>query len=234
MTRASRDRTEPTNSVGEERSVPRLLTPRALVRRSVLVRSLSEVPGFDEPVDRLEQVVTPPESAAELLYEAFQRGDVAGHSVVDLGTGTGRLAIGAALLGAQPVLGVDVSPSALDIARAAARSLGAVVEFREGEVEGAGLPEGTVVMNPPFGAQRRHADRPFWDAALRPGRRAVYAFALSESRTFIEGRAVERNARIESVRPVPWRLPATFAHHRRRAVELPVDLWVLRVGERNG
>ena len=206
---------------------------RTVLRRAELVRWLSEVPGFAGPIARLEQVVTPADAAADLLFEALGRGDLAGRSVVDLGTGTGRLAIGAALLGARPVLGIDVSSSALEIARAAASSLGVSVDFREAEVEGAELPEGTVLMNPPFGAQRRHADRPFWDAALRPGARSVYAFALSESRTFIEARAVERNARIESVRPVPWRYPATFAHHRQRAVELRVDLWILRMGERN-
>jgi putative methylase len=185
------------------------------------------------PEARLEQVVTPVDAAVELLYEAVGRGDLVGRAVVDLGTGTGRLAIGAALLGARPVLGIDVSYPALELARAAARSLGVKVELIEAEVERHELPEGTVLMNPPFGAQHRHADRPFWEVALRPGVRSVYAFALSQSRTFIEGRAVERNARIESVRPVPWRFPATFAHHRQRSVELPVDLWVLRVGERS-
>ncbi|MCI4357877.1 MAG: methyltransferase domain-containing protein [Thermoplasmata archaeon] len=177
-------------------------------------------------------MVTPAERAADLLFEAQARGDLDGQPVVDLGCGTGRLAIGAALLGAGPVLGIDLSVSALEQAREATRALGLAVSYIEGDVAQVDVPQGTVVMNPPFGAQRRRADRPFWDKALRPGVRTVYAFALPESRTFIEGRAVERNARIETIRPVPWSLPATFAHHRRHAVDLSVDLWVLRMGER--
>ena len=203
-------------------------------KRIDLVRILDQVPGFASPDPALEQVVTPSRWAAELLFDALGRGDLAGTPVVDLGSGTGRLAIGAALLGASPVTGVEVSEAAVRVARAAARALGAEVDFHVGDVGEHPAPEGTVVMNPPFGAQRRGADRPFWEAAFsRPGR-AVYAFALSDSRTFIEGRAVARRARIEATRPVRWELPATFAHHRRTAVELSVDLWVLRTAEEHG
>jgi ribosomal protein L11 methyltransferase len=41
-----------------------------------------------------------------------------GVSVLDLGTGTGILAIGAALLGAGPVLALDIDPAAVQAARA--------------------------------------------------------------------------------------------------------------------
>ncbi|HEV2520475.1 MAG TPA: methyltransferase [Thermoplasmata archaeon] len=199
--------------------------------RAELVRALASVPGFERPDPHLEQVVTPADPAADLLAEALARGDLRGRSVFDLGTGTGRLAIGAALLGAGPVRGIDLSAPAIERARESARSLKLEIDFRVGDVAELDSEEGTVLMNPPFGAQRRHADRPFWRIALGPGARAVYAFALADSRSFIERRAVERSAQIESVRPVPWSLPATFAHHQRRAVDLPVDLWILRMSE---
>jgi len=209
-------------------------TELALTKRIDLIRQLDRIPGFPSPDPALEQVVTPSRAAAELLFEAVGRGDLVGRRVVDLGSGTGRLAIGAALLGAEPVVGIEVSESAVQIARTAAEALGVRVEFRVSEVGAAPALDGTVVMNPPFGAQNRGADRPFWEAAFaRPGR-AVYAFALVDSRTFIEGRAVARQARIEATRPVRWELAATFAHHRRTAVPLPVDLWVLRTREEHG
>jgi putative methylase len=197
------------------------------MRRSELVRALARVPEFEHPDPRREQVATPPERAAELLFEALARGDLEGRTVVDLGSGTGRLAIGAARLGAARVVAVEVDPNAVEIARTAATALHAEVTWETREV-GAAIPEAdTVVMNPPFGAQTRGADRPFWEAALsRP--RAVYAFALADSRTFIARLTVARGARVEAQRPVPWTLGATFRHHRRRSVELPVDLWVIR------
>lgn len=197
------------------------------MRRSELIRTLSEIPEFSHPDPKREQVATPPERAADLLFEALARGDLVGRSVVDLGSGTGRLAIGAALLGADPVEGIEADPEAVALARTAATSAGVDVSWTIRDVSGVDSVANTVVMNPPFGAQTRGADQPFWDAALaRP--RAVYAFALADSRTFIARLTVARGARVEAQRPVPWTLGPTFRHHRKRSVELPVDLWVIR------
>lgn len=200
------------------------------MRRSELVRWLAAVPPFPSPDPGREQVVTPAEAAAALLESADRWEGLAGRSVLDLGCGTGRLAIGSALLGATPVHGVDVDPTAIEVARKAATTAGAEVDFAVGEVRDCADPAELVVMNPPFGAQRRHADRPFWERALALARRGVYAFALADSRSFIERQAVARGAAILEVRPVPWALPRTFAHHARRSVSLAVDLWALRTG----
>jgi len=200
------------------------------VRRTALRQALEKVPAFARPLARLEQVVTPAEAAVTLLAAAERIDGLSGRSVLDLGCGTGRLAIGAALLGARPVRGLDVDPSAVTIAEQAAREARVSVAFRVGDAGTATGSEEIVVMNPPFGAQRRHADRPFWERAMRIARRSVYAFALSESRTFIAGRAVESGVAILEVGPVPWALPRTFPHHARRSVPLDVDLWALRTG----
>jgi len=204
------------------------------VRRAELVLRLERVPPFPDPRAELEQLATPSEAAATLLGSAERWDGLAGRSVLDLGCGTGRLAIGAALLGAGPVVGVDVDPDAVEIARTAARAAGVDVTFVTARVTGESAPAELVVMNPPFGAQRRHADRPFWDAALALARRSVYAFGLAASRTFIARQAVARGARVVEVVPVPWRLGRTLPHHRRHRVELAVDLWAIRTegGER--
>lgn len=49
----------------------------------------------------------------ELLEEVLQGGE----SVIDVGTGSGILAIGAALLGAEPVLAIDIDPTAVKVAK---------------------------------------------------------------------------------------------------------------------
>lgn len=198
------------------------------MKRAELARFLARVPPFADPESAREQVPTPPEVAADLLLAAVARDDLVGREVLDLGSGTGPLAIGAARLGASRVVGVEVDARAVGIARAAAEELGVPVTWVVADVAEYATPADTVVMNPPFGAQLRHADRPFWDQALRLARRAVYAFALADSRTFIARRAVARDARIEETVPVAWRLPRTFRHHRARSVELAVDRWTLR------
>jgi len=200
------------------------------VRRSELVRRLEAVPAFSQPRPELEQLVTPAEAAATLLDAAQRLSGLDGSAVVDLGCGTGRLAIGAELLGAAAVVGVDLDRSALTIARTAAAAAGVTVEFVEADVASWERPSDVVVMNPPFGAQRRHADRPFWDAGLRTARRSLHAFALAESRTFIARRAVARGARIIETQPVPWTLGRTFPHHTHARVPISVDLWAIATG----
>ncbi|EQD51757.1 Methyltransferase type 11 domain protein, partial [mine drainage metagenome] len=159
------------------------------MRRSELVRALARVPPPPRPRPELEQVVSPPECAADLLEATTAEGGLAGRSVLDLGAGTGRLAIGAALLGAAPVVGIEIDSALAEIARRAATEAGVVAEFRTADVREATEPAEFVVMNPPFGAQRAGADRPFWEAAFALARRAVFAFSLADSRTFIAQRA---------------------------------------------
>ena len=198
------------------------------MRRADFVRQIERVPPPEHPRADREQVVTPAEAVAELLFGALAAGDLEGRSVLDLGTGTGRLAIGAALLGAESVLGIDVDPAVLEVAQRAAADACASVEFVPSDVAEWTRRADVVVMNPPFGAQRAHADRPFWEAAFRLADRGVYAFALADSRTFIAKRAVAANVHVLETRPIDWALPRTFPHHTRRRVELPVDLWALR------
>ena len=200
------------------------------MRRSELIRALARVSVPLSPRAALEQVVTPPERAADLLEAATALGGLAGRAVLDLGSGTGRLAIGAALLGAGPVVGVEVDPELVELARTAADDVGVTVEFVRRDVAGYDGRADLTLMNPPFGAQRAGADRPFWDAAFRSALLGVCAFSLTESRTFIARRAVARTAHVVAMRPVPWELPRTFAHHSRARVPLGVDLWTIRTG----
>ena len=200
------------------------------MRRDELIRQVQAVPPPAHPVASLEQVSTPAEAAADLLFALDRHVGLDGRSVLDLGCGTGRLAIGAALLGADPVVGVDVDPSLVKIARGAARAVSVEVSFRSANVATWRRPADLVVMNPPFGAQTRHADRPFWDRALSLARRSVGAFALSASRTFIARFALDRGAHVVEVEPVRWELPRMFPHHRAARVRLAIDRWVIEAG----
>ena len=68
------------------------------MRRSELVHRIEAVPPFSAPRPELEQLVAPAEAAATLLDAAARIAGLKGTAVTDLGCGTGRLAIGAALL----------------------------------------------------------------------------------------------------------------------------------------
>jgi len=56
-------------------------------------------------------------ATTRLCLQALQRVDPRGRAVLDIGTGSGVLAIASALLGASSVVAVDVDPDALDSAR---------------------------------------------------------------------------------------------------------------------
>ena len=80
--------------------------------------ALGEVRPFGKPKVALEQYPTGAHLAACMLHtmaDAFD--ELEGCVVADLGCGTGVLSIGAALAGAERVVGVDVDPDALAICK---------------------------------------------------------------------------------------------------------------------
>ncbi len=193
--------------------------------------ALQGLAGFPQPQAALEQYTTPATLAARLLFLAAGHGDLEGRTVLDLGAGTGVFACGAALLGAENVTGVELDPGALAVARENADRLGVEVEWLEGDV--ADLPEpvrgrlyDTVVMNPPFGAQVRHADRPFVDAALAHGR-IVYGIFNKGSRPFLLSYIGDRGECTEAV-AAELVLPRSMRHHTRDRVEIPVEVVRIR------
>lgn len=66
--------------------------------------------------------------------------ELAGASVLDVGAGTGVLAIAADLLGAGRALGVDVDPHTLPVARANARRNRSRARFAHGSIDAPGVP----------------------------------------------------------------------------------------------
>jgi putative methylase len=195
-----------------------------------LEMALQKVRGFERPDPRYEQYQTPAPLAARLLFDAALRGDIERRTVLDLGCGTGILAIGACLLGAAEVRGVEQDPAALRVARENASRLGVEIELIE-SVIGAGLqgplpgPVDTVVMNPPFGAQKEHADRPFIDTALILGR-TVHGIFNSGSAAFVMS-YVEGRAQVVSMTSGTLVIPRTFSFHTKDRLEIPVEIMVL-------
>jgi putative methylase len=196
--------------------------------------ALEGLEGFGEPDPRTEQYVTPAPLAARLLHHAALLGDVAARTVCDLGCGTGVLACGAALLGAARVTGVELDPAALGVAGRNMARLGVEISLVRGDVRDRAFIAGlgafdTVVMNPPFGAQDPHADRPFVDAAIALAP-VVYGVFNSGSlpflRSYTAGRA-ELEFAVAGVLP----LKRTQPFHRHEVVEIPVE--VVRL-ERSG
>ena len=184
---------------------------------------LERVEDIEEPDADREQYATPAPVASELLYFAFMNGDIRDRLIYDLGCGTGILGIGAKLLGAKTVIGIDSDERMIEVAEANGKRLGVHVEFRScdvREVEGRG---DTVVMNPPFGAQRkdRHADRIFLKKALEIAP-VIYAILNAGSESFIK--SFVPSASVQHF-PVGFALKRRFSFHKKDTKFIPVDIY---------
>jgi putative methylase len=192
-----------------------------------LEMTLQRLNGYPHPRAALEQYQTPAPLAARLLYHALMKGNIEGKTVFDLGCGTGVLAIGAALLGAGCVKGVDSDPDAVAVARGNAELLDTEVEFIIADV-GDETIRGrlgscdTVIMNPPFGAQKAHADRPFIDLALNIAP-VTYSIFNAGSAQFIESYTAQR-ARIDEKVGGIFPLRRTFSFHTQDVQEIEVEI----------
>jgi putative methylase len=192
-----------------------------------LEMTLQRLKGYSHPKASLEQYQTPAPLAARLLYHALMKGDIEGKTVFDLGCGTGMLAIGAALLGADCVKGIDIDQQAIESADTNAALLDTRVEFIIGDVRDAALPRrlgscDTVIMNPPFGAQKAHADRPFIDLALSVAP-VTYSIFNAGSIQFIETYTAKR-AKIDEKIGGVFPIKRTFSFHTRDVQEIEVEI----------
>jgi len=196
-----------------------------------LEMALQRLSGFPRPKAALEQYQTPSPLSARLLYHALMKGDIEGKRVVDLGCGAGTLAIGASLLGAESVAGVDIDEGALAVAEKNAALLDAEVTFLAADLREGGCRErtgtcDTVIMNPPFGAQKAHADRPFIDCALEVAE-VTYSIFNAGSIPFVETYTAQRAEITEKVGG-SFPIKRTFAFHTKDVQEIEVEILRLK------
>ncbi|WP_433624629.1 METTL5 family protein [Halomicrococcus sp. NG-SE-24] len=203
--------------------------------KRALERRLAEVRGFEDPRVELEQYPTPADLAAHLVHLADVHGDVAGRTVVDLGAGTGVLALGAATRDPARVVAVDVDEVALNRARENERRVAPAVgvDWVRGDATrpplcsaGRGADAGvTVLMNPPFGAQRgnEHADRAFLDAAASLSD-VSYSIHNEGSREFVEAFAGDAGGEVTHAfrAELPLERQFAFQQEQRRVLDAEV------------
>jgi predicted RNA methylase len=189
-----------------------------------LEAQLSRLKTFEKPNLKLEQYPVSSEAASELLYMAgFEHSDLKGR-VIDLGTGTGRLAIGAALMGAKKVVGVDVDEQALTLARENAGTAEVQVEWVQSEIERVKGKFDAVIMNPPYGTRTAHADTVFLEKALQLAP-AVYSIHKSSTRDFLRKFVTKLGAQVDQIRSMKMMISHLFEFHDKRQAIVEIDLY---------
>lgn len=192
---------------------------------------LQRIPSHESPKAYLEQYITPAPIAAHVLWTAYSLGDIVSKKVIDLGCGTGILAIGAALMGAGKVIGIDVDSDALETAKKQSSLNGVqdITEFLMEDIENFNIKGDTVIQNPPFGAQKagtKNADRIFMKKAIETAP-VVYSFHIQKSEEFVQKYFTSSGGFVTHKFYYSFNIPKTYHFHQKES--LNVNVVVLRI-----
>lgn len=200
-----------------------------IIPRIEIENWLNRLKAHPHPDPSLEQYTTPPKIAAEMLFTAaYIHDDVRDKIVADLGCGTGRLGIGALLLGARALIGLDIDPRAISMAVDNAKT--ANVAHRCNWVI-ASMPSthvrgifDTVLMNPPFGTKVKHLDVAFLSQALKLAK-IVYTLHKSITRRFIIDYVHRQGGQVSCILKLDFEIPFMFSFHEETHKRVEIDLY---------
>jgi len=186
---------------------------------------LQKVPKPIVPVPQLEQYMTTAHIAADIIFTAYQWGDLGNKTVVDLGCGTGIFSVGAIYMGAKKVLGFDIDKNVIKAAKNYAKTNKLPINYAIKDVTMVDATCETVLMNPPFGAQKSNtnADRKFLEKAFEISN-VIYSLHLKKTFFFLEKMIHALKGEItyqkEYTYPIKW----MFEFHEREVVNYDVTL----------
>jgi putative methylase len=202
------------------------LSGRIAVRRKHLEILLSSLKPNPEPKLRYEEYSLDPISASTVLHLASSMRDVEGKYVVDLGCGSGILSIGAAVIGAKHVVGIDIDEGSIRVALGNMKRLGVRVELITGSIECMRPPFDTTIMNPPFGSWKRGLDVQFLTKALGISR-VVYTIhkANEKSDTFLRKKIKAMGGEIRKLGRLEITIPRLFNFHQKVRYKVIASLY---------
>lgn len=141
-------------------------------------------------------------ATTRLCLGALQRLDLSGKRVLDVGTGSGILAIAAAKLGAAYVVAVDNDPDAIAAARANVHRNTVTVDLRIVDLERTSLPAADVVLANLTGATLQRSAGTL--ASLAPGGVLIVSGLLDEEEAAVSKAFEPYAAHIESTSEAGW------------------------------
>jgi len=186
---------------------------------------LQKIPDFENPKPDLEQYVTPAVIAADIIFITFQMGDIENKKVLDLGCGTGIFSVGACVLGAKKITGIDLDEDAIKIAKKYAKENKLKIDFIVKDVKDVDILCDTVIMNPPFGAQKSNinADRRFIEKAFKKAK-VIYSLHLTKTLPFIEKMVSSLKGNIDFTKEYSFPIKHSQSFHAKKVVFFDVTL----------
>ena len=196
------------------------------MKRKQLEIILSSIRVNPKPKLRFEQYDLDSASASTILHIAASLGDVEGKRIIDLGCGTGILSIGAAILGARCVVGVDVDRESIKVAEENMKSLGGRVELISGTLDCVRGSFDAVIMNPPFGSWKRGLDLVFLAKATAISRVTYSLHKASErSDSFLRKKIMAMGKRATMLGRVEITIPRSYSFHNKAKYKVHAYLY---------
>ena len=202
------------------------------MRKKELEIILQKVPSFIHPNPNLEQYLTPANIAADIIFIAHQFKDINNKIVIDLGCGTGIFSIGAYITGAKKVVGIDIDKDCIEIAKKYAKKNNHEISFIAINVSNFDRKCDTILMNPPFGAQKGNIniDRIFINKGFEIAS-ILYSIHLTKTITFIEKLIDIKGGEITFSKKYNFPIKWIFEFHKKKVVNY--DITLLRIKTNN-
>ncbi|CAG2102895.1 unnamed protein product [Medioppia subpectinata] len=198
---------------------------------------MSSVDEFADPKVSHEQYATSVHISSRMLFTIDTTfDDLRDKSVADLGCGSGRLAIGAALVGAKYVLAIDCDFDAVSQMVANLADFDDDIGSRVDTVCADITDEefwrpfhnrfDTCLLNPPFGTKsNKGIDMIFLKRALELSTNSVYSLHKTSTRQHILRKASEWSVNVEVLAQLRFDLPKVYKFHKHSSVDIEVDFY---------
>ena len=132
--------------------------------------------------------------------------------------------MGAAILGAKNVVGIDLDKASIAFAFEASKSSELQIDWILGDIKSLRGHTDTVLMNPPFGTKKPHADIEFLKVALNIGK-VVYSIHKSSTRDFLVQWVEKHDYKPNRIISTRIEIPHQFHFHRKKMGHVGVDVF---------
>ena len=207
------------------------------IKKKNLISIIQTTASFSNPKIKLEQYCIDAISAVDIVYFAgFEFNDIHENLIIDLGTGTGRLSLASSFFNPIKVIGIDLDWSAVQIFKKNILYLNLehiiypicmdVNHFSFNKDFFLDDLQVTTIMNPPFGVQRKRADRAFLMSAFTYSN-VIYSIHLDHQDVFkFISKFVGKNGwAIDYSFPFQMRLERSFPFHSKKMKEINVRIY---------
>ncbi len=184
---------------------------------------------------KYEQYPTSSRVAANLLWNAgIENDDIYEKNILDLGCGSGILALGAAYLGAKNIFGIDIDPNSITVAKnnCKERDFEEICNWICGDVRELKIKKiDTTIMNPPFGMRKESItrDRDFLITALQYSK-VIYSINphSEKTRQFFRKFCKEHSAEVVDILTMDFEILKQYDFHKKSQHIIKIDLYHIR------